>query len=142
MCSTKSMKMASTIEMSGAEFDTRRVALGLSRAEVAEWCGVQERTVIRWRAGTLPIAPAAIERLLHLEDMIAVKVEQLVETVAKRSLAGPIDLVRYRTADELNDSVDGDELPAGAHAIYVAQASDALQAEGIATRIVWADEVG
>ena len=127
--------------MTPAEFDTRRRALGLSLAETAAWCGVQERTAIRWCAGATPIAPTAIARLLDLEDMIAVKVEQLVETVTKRSMAGPIDLPRYRTADELADSIEGDELPAGAHAIYVAQASDALEAEGITTRIVWADEV-
>ena len=63
-----------------------------------------------------------------------------VETVTKRSMAGPINLLRYRTAGELADSIEGDELPAGAHAIYVAQASDALEAEGITTRIAWADE--
>ena len=60
--------------------------------------------------------------------------------MTKRSTAGPITLRRYRDQQELDESLDGDGLPLGAHAVYTAWAADALRDEDVEVEIVWADQ--
>lgn len=132
--------------MTGAEFDTRTRLLGLSQAEIGAVCArdgrpVGDRQVRRWCAGQAPVPGDAADAVERLEDAMTLMVDQLVETVTKRSMAGPVKLRRYREQAELDNSVDGEQLPLGAHAIWTGWAADALAAEGIEVEIVWADEV-
>lgn len=127
--------------MTGAEFDTRRRVLGLSVEDVATLLAVQHRLVQRWIAGSSPVPDFAGEMLDELEDRVSALVDQLVETLTRRTMAGPVKLLRYRTADDYAESIDGDQLPFAAQPIYVAWAADALAAEGVETTILWNDEV-
>ncbi|RIA37457.1 uncharacterized protein DUF1870 [Hephaestia caeni] len=132
--------------MTPAEFDTRRRALGLSIEEARFVCAhngkpVDVRQVRRWANGESPVAQNAIDGLNALEWRMEAMVNQLVETVTKRTMAGPVPLRRYRDQDDLDRSPEGGDLPLGAHAIYVGWAADALAAEGVGVNIVWADAV-
>lgn len=130
--------------MTPAEFDTRRRALGLTVEEAGIVCAfdgkpVTERQVRRWSRGDSPVPDNAVRGLAELELRMEMMVDQIVETVTKRTMAGPVPLVRYRTQDELDAGPHGGDLPLGAHAIFTAWAADALAAEGVDTKIVWAD---
>lgn len=68
--------------MTPAAFDTRRRYLGLSAEETPRLCGVQDRTIRRWHAGTSPIPQDAIDALNQLEKTMheAVKQEIMLAT--------------------------------------------------------------
>lgn len=125
--------------MTPAHFDTFRRSLGLSTREVADLCGVQERTVNRWQAGDVPIPADAIGALLGLEEAMDDAVERTVEMATDAIDSGPVHLFRYRTQAALDRSPHAAGMPAGAHAMLIAWTADALAAEGIDAQIVWAD---
>lgn len=52
--------------MTGAEFQSRRLRLGLSISELADALQCNERTVRRWEFGSLPIPIYVTNRLLPL----------------------------------------------------------------------------
>jgi hypothetical protein len=121
-----------------AEFDTRRRSLGLSVDETAALCGVQDRTVRRWQSGASPIPEDATEALGGLEDAMLEAVEQALRLATDMTTSAPVVLRRYRTAGDQARSPHASSLPPGAHAMMIGWAADALEAEGIATRIEWA----
>lgn len=132
--------------MSGARFDTRRRALGLSVSETATVCGrdgvsVAERTINRWINDISVIPENAFDALDHLEERMETVVDALVAAATDRSMAGPIVVRRYRTPADLSASPDDVGLPFGAHAMMVAWFDDRLAAEAIETNIVWADTI-
>ena len=128
--------------MSGAGFDTRRRALGLSIAETAAVCGgVNERTVNRWINDHSPVPEDAFSALDALERTLERAVDQLVKIATDQVMAGPIIVRRYRTQDDLSVSPDDIGIPLGAHAMMSAWLDDALAAQGVDTEIVWADVV-
>lgn len=128
--------------MTGARFDTRRRALGLSISETAAVCGgVNERTVNRWINGHSPPPEDAWGALEALETTMESAIDKLVEIASDRTMAGPIEVRRYRTQNDLSASQDDFGIPLGAHAMMTAWLDDALAAQGIDTSIVWADTV-
>ncbi|AGH48785.1 MULTISPECIES: helix-turn-helix domain-containing protein [Sphingomonadales] len=126
--------------MSPAEFDTRRRSLGLSVDETAALCGVQDRTVRRWQSGATPIPADASGALESLEDAMGLAVDELVTFATDRVAKGPVLLWRYRTQAEQDRSPHARSLPLGAHAMMIAWAADALEAEGIDVDIEWAGD--
>lgn len=126
--------------MSPAEFDTRRRSLGLSVEETAALCGVQDRTVRRWCSGERGVPDDAAEALEALEGAMLDAVENVVQIATDWMERGPVVLYRYRTAADQANSAHASTLPLGAHAMMIAWAADALEAEGIATSIEWAGE--
>lgn len=132
--------------MSGARFDTRRRALGLSVAETAIVCGregqpVAERTINRWINDRSPVPQDAFDALVDLEEEMDLWVSKLVKMAADMTMAGPIQIRRYRTQEHLSGSQDDIDIPLGAHAMMLAWLDYALAVEGIDTEIVWADLV-
>lgn len=125
--------------MSGARFDTRRRALGLSVSEAAKVCGgVNERAVNRWMNDIHAVPDDAWEALDFLEQCMEDAVDRLVDIVGERK---SIQVRRYRNQDELAASPDDIGIPLGAHAMMTAWLDDQLAARGIETEIVWADKV-
>ncbi|MCP4564079.1 MAG: helix-turn-helix transcriptional regulator [Bosea sp.] len=126
--------------MTGAGFDTRRRALGLSISETAAVCGpVNERTVNRWINDHSSVPPDALASLDALEEAMEKAVDRLVAIATDQTMAGPIQIRRYRTQDDLAASPDDIGIPLGAHAMMTAWLDDQLAAQGIETEIVWAD---
>lgn len=127
--------------MTGARFDTRRRALGISVSETAAVCGpVAERTVNRWINGHTTIPADAFASLDSLEESMEKAVDKLMQVAIEITMAGPIQIRRYRTQDDLAASPDDFGIPLGAHAMMTAWLDDALAAQGIDAEIVWADE--
>lgn len=138
--------MMNAAPMTGAAFDTRRRALGLSISEAAIVCGragkpVAERTIHRWTNGQTQIPDDVAEALDALEERMDEIVASLVAAATDLTMDGPIALPRYRTQDELAASRDDVGIPLGAHAVMTAWLDAALAAEGVDTEIVWADEI-
>jgi len=128
--------------MSGAGFDTRRRALGLSIAETAAVCGgVNERTVNRWINDHSSVPDDAFGALDALEETLERAVDRLVKIATDQTTAGPIIVRRYRTQDDLSMGPDDIGIPIGAHAMMAAWLDHALAARGVDTEIVWADVV-
>lgn len=127
--------------MSGARFDTRRRALGLSIGEAALVCGnVNERAVNRWINGIHRVPDDAWAALDALEGTMEAAVDKLVSVATEMTMAGPVQIRRYRTHDDLVGGPDDIGIPLGAHAMMTAWLDDQLAAQGIDTEIVWADE--
>lgn len=105
-------------------------------------CGsVAERTVNRWindRSGVPEDAAAALDAL---EETMEKAVDRLVAIASDATMAGPIQIRRYRTQEDLGTSQDDIGIPLGSHAMMTAWLDDALAAQGIDTEIVWADLV-
>lgn len=132
--------------MSGARFDTRRRALGLSIAETAVVCSrdgtpVSERTINRWINDVSAVPEDAFEALDRLEERMEATVDALTAAADDITMEGPVTVRRYRTAEDLLDSPDDVGLPLGAHAMMIAWLDDRLAADGIETDIVWADTI-
>lgn len=128
--------------MTGAWFDLRRRALGLLVSETAIVCGnVRERTVNRWINDHSPVPADAIEALETLEEKMDASVDRLVKIACDMTDAGPLELRVYRTQEDLSASLDDIGIPLGAHAMMTAWLDAALAAEGIDTRVLWADMV-
>jgi hypothetical protein len=130
--------------MSGARFDTRRRALGLSIGETAIVCGragtpVAERTINRWINDLSNVPNDAFAALDALEIWMEKTIDRLTQIATDQTMAGPIVVRRYRTQDDLSASGDDLGIPLGAHAMMTAWLDDQLAAQGIATDIVWAD---
>jgi len=125
--------------MTPAEFDTRRRSLGLTVEEAAALCGVQDRTVRRWQSGATPIPQDAASALSRLEEAMGAAVDNAVLLATDKMADGTIALYRYRTAEDHARSPHASSLPPGAHAMMIAWAADALEAEGFEVRIEWAE---
>lgn len=126
--------------MTPAEFDTWRRKLGLSVKETGDICGrVAERTVNRWISGDLPLPRDATAALAQLESAMLNAVENVVDHATDMVDEGPIILWRYKSPAAQAKSPHASSLPPGAHAMLVAWAAAALEDEGVASEIHWAD---
>jgi hypothetical protein len=125
--------------MTPAEFDTRRRTLGLSVAELADVCGVQDRTARRWCLGTLDRPADAVGALDALEAAMNRAVVEAVALVTERVADGPVVLWRHRTPEAHARSRPAGSIPHGAHAILIARVAAALAAEGVEAVIEWSD---
>lgn len=125
--------------MTGAEYDTRRRALGLSVRDLAELHGCAERTINRRILGEQPVRPEDMADLEQLEDAMDRAVDQAVKLAKAEAGRMPIALYRYRNAEHLATSPHAATLPAGSHAMMIAWAADALAAEGFDVTVEWAE---
>lgn len=126
--------------MNGAEFDTRRRALGLSVAEIAKIAGLaNDRAVNRWIADEAPVPEDVAAKLDEIESAMHDMVDQLADAAADVTMAGPIAIRRYRTQQNLDASPDAAGLPLGAHAMATSWLVERLLDEGITSAITWAD---
>ena len=125
--------------MMSAEFDTRRRYLGLSVEEVAALCGVHDRTARRWCSGERRVPADVVAALEAAEDAMNAAVEHVVALATDHVQSGPVVLYRYRAAVDMERAGSDWRLPFGAHAMMIAWAADALEAEGIETTIEWAE---
>lgn len=67
--------------MTGAEMKTRREALGLTTARLADLFDVQERAVQRWEDGDRKIPPARADELAQIEAYTNAAVERLADYI-------------------------------------------------------------
>lgn len=65
-------------------------------------------------------------------------VDKVVRQTTDQMAGGPVELYRYRTAEDQARSPHASSLPLGAHAMLVAWTADALEAEGFDVAIKWA----
>lgn len=133
--------------MTGAEYKTLRQALGLSAAEAASFHGLaSDRTIRYWESGQVEVPAGAAAELRELDHRLD---RAVAETVAlyrhqKTELGGNppsrVELYRYRQAQLYARSRAGREgLPIGVHAVLIDRTRRALEAEGAAVAIVYAD---
>lgn len=122
--------------MTPAEMKTIRESLGLSAQWVADQAGVMLRTVQYWEAGRMSV-PADVAKMLveidqRLENAVAQAVTEMSELSEKNGPPGDIELVRYRTDEDLwSAKPDMRPLPASTHAAMLARTRRAFLALGI-----------
>lgn len=135
-----------TTHTTGAELQTQREALHLTRDDLATLAGVQARTVKHWESGRAGVPADVAELLNRMETAIHQASASHAEHVARmiRSAGhAPADvvLIRYRTTEDLERfQPEMKGFPAGAHAAMVQRLAEALRSSHhIRPRIVWMD---
>lgn len=123
----------------GATLDIARRRLGLSIAETADICGVAERTVNRWIREEQDIRPDAWQSLGALESLMVTGMEDAVGIAREVVTAGPFRLLHFRNLEAMRRHYPDTPLPYGAHTMMTSWIAEALEEEGIAVEIVWAD---
>lgn len=118
-----------------ARFDTYRRFLGLSIAETAGVCGVRPRTVQRWIDEDRDIPDSAWTALDDITDAVGRAVDRIVNE-AQRAGAHAT-LLRYRTAEAYAESPYAEQMPLGAHALFVTLAHRRLRK----VEIQWGERV-
>ena len=133
--------------LTGAELQTLREALHLSRDDLADLAGVQARTVKHWENGRSGV-PGDVAALLQALDAQVTQAarEALALLASAARLPGELVLTRYRTTADLQRyRPDLRPMPAGAQAAIVARVRLGLQLAAPAgealprVRVVWFD---
>ena len=129
------------VVVTGAEFDSRRRALGLSISETAAFCAeVEATTVNRWINGRASVPPEALGKLDMLEEFMRMAVGRRVEITADETMSGPVRVHRYRTQEALSASDDAIGIPLGGHEMMTVWLVEKLAGLGITSEVVWANE--
>lgn len=129
--------------MTGAELRTVRDSLGLSAREVAEMCGVKERTVQRWEVDDWPVPQDVGSVIRQLDEEMELVVAEMVELLhlqIERAGRPPTDtvLLRYRSAEDLARFQPGwGQFPPAVHGALVDRVRLAFARLGVESRIVW-----
>lgn len=123
--------------MNGATLKTLREALCLPVSWLAAVCGVQERTVRYWEAGTVPVPQDVSDQVEQLEMLAVMLTDQVVSSirqqVAQHGDPGePIRLVRYAEAEDVaRFQPELATLPPTFHAAILARIRWALEPDGL-----------
>lgn len=121
------MEMPDDERMTDAEFRCVREWLAVTGEWLAEYLGVEGRTVRRWEAGTSPI-PDGVR--LALESLEAMTGDAVAATVAQLHDATDVVVVVYRTDEEYRAAHPEAEMPAAWHRRVVMRS--ALEVPGVA----------
>ncbi len=131
--------------MSHAGFRTLRESLGLSQGDVAEACGVQERTVRRWETPGNYLAPddawAYLARMRRtFESGITAALDQ-VSAITREAGKPPrtVSLTYYRNQAQY-DELGRDEGPVGFRNAMTREVAARLEERGLPVRIAFVDE--
>lgn len=126
--------------MTGAELQTMREALHLTRDDLAELAGVAARTVKHWESGRSSVPADVAEAVTRLETLTASAVLEELR-LWRAQLGADMVLIRYRSAADmpasLRASLDG--MAAWVQAAIVARVRSTALVWGGVVRVVWFD---
>lgn len=130
--------------MTPAEFKTLRESLGLTTEWLAQWAGVNDRTVKYWESGSkntyrAVIPPGVAEGLQAIEAEVEAMAKALADLAEAQGAktGSTVALLRYKNEEDLLAKNPGWPYPNRTHGVIMSMARSLLAQRGIGSSLVW-----
>lgn len=126
---------AGDVEVSGAEIQMRRLALGMSQAQAARFLRVKQNSISQWERGSRKVPVEIVEAL----DQLGKDARRLAKAILEEHLKSEADVVTVKILykETVRDRVTafGVTVPAPVHRMASARAAATLRIRGVRVKV-------
>lgn len=130
-----SSSKAGEVEVSGADVQMRRLALGMSQAQAARFLRAKQNSLSQWEGGSRKVPVEIVRALDKLEE----DADRLTRAIVDEHLKGETDVVTVKVLyrETVRDRVTsfGVTVPAPVHRMASARAAATLRIRGVRVKV-------
>lgn len=130
-----SSSKAEDVEVSGAEVQMRRLALGMSQVQAARFLRVKQNSISQWERGSRKVPVEIVEAL----DKLGKDARRLTKAIVDEHLKSEADVVTVKVLykETVRDRATsfGITVPAPVHRMASARAASALRILGVRVKV-------
>lgn len=123
------------VEVSGADVQMRRLALGMSQAQAARLLRAKQNSLSQWEGGSRKVPVEIVKALDELEE----DADRLTRAIVDENLKSETDVVTVKVLyrETVRDRVTsfGVTVPAPVHRMSSARAAAALRLRGVRVKV-------